>query len=262
MSGVDTDASETASPTPPEPSDKSTEVQREIAQTADARREATILGLSLPKFAEILIVTVAIPLLAILTYKVIALETTVNNARLPELSGNVQIVNDRVSRIYDAFPELRVRIAEELLDKRVRVLVLTEQPKGLNPWRVVVIDAENDRRFTYTVPRSKANEEELRIKVVGLANEIDSGALSLRQWQLYAEEAHQPIQIHPRLQKDLSFGITTASSAQRVDELAATFSRILGTPPSSAETKIIGGSMQSFSSEVAKNPAKFGLGQG
>src|ERR1700726_2275462 len=112
--------------------------------------------------------------------------------KLFDINSTVTMTANRVDRIVDALPELRVRIAGEELDKRIALVMLTRNPTEVSPgnWiRVIeLLDYEHGRLTQFTLPARGADDQSAVYAVSGLANRIAIDKISFDEYSAAAIE--------------------------------------------------------------------------
>src|SRR5438477_1540142 len=84
-------------------------VSESSAKTAEGIAH-TVFGLPLVRVVEIALVVITIPLLSYLAIRVTAIDSTVTNAKLPELATNLAVTNTKVDEIFAQLPFVRMQI--------------------------------------------------------------------------------------------------------------------------------------------------------
>jgi hypothetical protein len=176
------------------------------ADIHEARR--TIFGVPLPRAIELGITALAVPTLAYLAIAVTRLDTTVTNANLPQLASDVSTTKDRVGRIFDAFPEMRARIAEEQLNRPVKLAILALRRVADNARVIHLVDLDNGRSTAFSFVAKGSESEKLDILIRGLAATLDRDPTPVSVYRLYLNDAKRPAPLSASyLDEELSFAI-------------------------------------------------------
>ncbi len=114
------------------------------------------------------------------------------NSDLSKVDEKVNGVTDRVDRIANALPDLRVKVAYEELHRPPRTLLITSPPykAGVN-WAsaVNVVDTTTGVNYVYAIVAP--NREEGKFAVSGLVKNIDPDTNSFVHMEQYSIDSNQ-----------------------------------------------------------------------
>ena len=131
----------------------------------------------------IFISVAAIALGTILTY-------VISNSRdLGALTEKADNTEERINRIVAVLPDIRIKLAKEELNKKIKTAVITTRPRKLNKdlWKstVHVVDITNGRRVSYNLLLNRKETEQLPLLVSGRVLLSNKRAVSFSQLDGY-----------------------------------------------------------------------------
>ncbi len=126
----------------------------------------------------------------------------------------------RVDRIADALPDVKVHVAyEKYYNQYKRALVTTKPIETLpDEWVSYVhyFDSINDRWFTFVVPLEGQNDDAIKFRVAGIATTSDLHLVSFTELEAISFEIKQPVVVPTYIDQDASFFWSVSST--RLDE--------------------------------------------
>jgi hypothetical protein len=145
-----------------------------------------------------------IGILAVLFASVIALWVYANQKmselgnRSASVDTRVSQIDERLNRIANALPDVRVRVAKEELAKPVSIAVVVtdakKTSKGDLQRKIAVVNTKNGtvETLTVTAPASTADqiEKQVDIVVAGIVRKTDPKAITFADLDLFASEAN------------------------------------------------------------------------
>ncbi len=141
------------------------------------------------------------------------LENAMENTRLlGKIEGQQAYIAQRVDRIAQALPDLKVRIAhEELYQLPIKTLILTTNPQKDNRGQLVakfhIVDTENGQVYTYVKPVSgEAEWQREKYVTVGRACSMEASCISVKQLTKWAAE------IQPRVALTVPYFVDSEAS--------------------------------------------------
>ena len=131
-----------------------------------------------------------------------------------DMTPQVAETTRRVDRIVEVLPEVRVRIAVEDLEKRIRVVLLTTEPTEISrgKWAAAVhyLDFASGVQKTYRATLKGPNDYQVALLVTGLANRTARDKLTFEEFSAAASASGRPSTVPPYLDQSASFAILRA----------------------------------------------------
>jgi hypothetical protein len=135
--------------------------------------------------------------------------------QLYEMKPTVVETSRRVDRIVDVLPQVKVRIAQEDMQKRVKLAFLVADPVEISAgkWvtRLHLFDFGAGRVRTYDIPVKGPDDVSGAYLVTGLANGIGLEKISFADYTAAAAEIGKPKAISSTVDMHASFAIIKAS---------------------------------------------------
>src|ERR1700675_1305107 len=149
--------------------------------------------------------------------------------QLYEMKPKVFETSRRVDRIVEVLPEVKVRIAQEDMQKRVKLALLTADPVEISAgkWitRLHLFDFRAGRVRTYNIAVKGPDDVSGAYLITGLANGIGLDKISFADYTAAAAEIGKPKAMSSTIDMHSSFAII--KSSRRYDELLM---RLFGPP--------------------------------
>lgn len=119
--------------------------------------------------------------------------------------------NQRVDRIVAALPDLKVKIAQEDLEKKIALVVVTKNPTEVSPGRwtqsIIVLDYSGGRLSEFQIPSRGSDDMGGGYTVSGLTNRISVEKISFDEFTVAATEIGKPKAYPVWIDASASYGI-------------------------------------------------------
>lgn len=146
------------------------------------------------------------------------------NGSLTTVSERLSFTSERVERIANVIPEMRLRIAREEVAKPATLAVVTTKPTQASngQWyaSVHVINSEDNKKSTFTVNLDHEGDKAPLYSVIGSIHSLDSSAPSFANLYTWSADLNQPSTVPSYLEPQASFVLRTASYDAVTTQLA------------------------------------------
>lgn len=147
------------------------------------------------------LILTALGWIAVQTYdlkgSVSAMDSTLNNTA------------QRVDRIADALPDVKVRVAYEEINRQYEGALVTTKPIETLPdeWASFVhyFDSIDESWFTFKVPLEGQDDDTLKYWMAGIAATSDLHSVSFKELEAMSVEIKQPVVVPSYVDQDASF---------------------------------------------------------
>lgn len=133
-----------------------------------------------------------------------------------EMNPKLVSTADRVERIVDALPSVRIRLAQEELQKTFSSAVITTEPiqRDNDQWRIYVhhMDFTRGAQRTYVIPSSGPDDHTVGLKVSGYAERMIRDRRSFEELLDAASELSRPVSLHTSIDPKSSYLFTRTTS--------------------------------------------------
>lgn len=163
-------------------------------------------------------------------------------------------VAERVEKIAQVLPDIRVRVAQEEVSKPIQVAVVTTKPVEIHgDWlsAIHVFDPSANQRFTYVVKVDGPNDSRVQEIVGGSVYETDSNAVSLMQVAHWSEDIQHPAEVPSYVAETSSF-LASGTPTVYMGKLSS-----LGVAPTSYQMNPDVSSWPKLSAELTKHPKDY-----
>jgi hypothetical protein len=173
---------------------------------------------------QILVVVIILGGLGWLLIQVFEIKGTVGS-----VDQRVDDTRQRLDRIAQALPDLRVRVAKDEVSRPVETAVVSTKAFQLQSGKwfsaVYVLDTSQLKRFVYLVKSNGPDDKTLQDIVAGSVAQADNSAVSFAQLESFSSVVGKPVYVPLYVEKKASF-VLRMSAKDYIPELS-----VLGVKP-------------------------------
>jgi hypothetical protein len=142
-------------------------------------------------WSELIVGTIILGTLGFLAFKVIDTSEKVGtvDGKIGTVDTKVTFTSQRVDRIANALPDMRVNIAQEEIKRPIKTAVISTKPieTAEGKWHVIVnvVDAESSTKWTFLVDLASKDDRKPLYTLIGSAADAEPSFVSVAQLEKF-----------------------------------------------------------------------------
>jgi hypothetical protein len=150
------------------------------------------------------------------------------DGKVGSVDTKVSLTSERVDRIANALPDVRVRVADEEVKRPIKTAVLSTRPMKTSSggWQAVVsvVDADSSTKWSFVVDLANKEDRKALYMIAGSGDELEPNKVSLAELEKFAAIAKTSASVPHYIDAKVSFVLRETDAEEylkRIQWLAA-----------------------------------------